>query len=122
MQDTDKDIEALDALLGKARPDYQALHHDNALNPEFQPARQSRRLWPYAIAASVLLIVSALTFAEGVFWPSPKATVSAQLALAKPTMPLSLRPQPGLPKRISLSRLKPAKAFQRPRRPSGSKS
>lgn len=121
MQDTDKDLEALEGLLGRASADYQALRHSGALQPDFEPARRHVRQRTYGIAASVLLIVSALTLAGGMYWPNTKTTVSSRLALAKPAMPLSLRPGSGLPKRISLSRLKPAKSLQRPRRPSGPK-
>ena len=125
MTDTDRDIEALDSLLGGAKAEYQAMRHPGKLRRDFKPA--PRRIQPrtYAIAASILLFAAGLSFIDGSFWFPKTQTMTARIALAKPTMPLSLRPDYKAPKRLSVSRPKTTKGrltLQLPRRPFGSKS
>ena len=127
MPDTEKEIEALDGLLGGAKAEYRALRHTEPLKPGFRPAPRRIRARTYAIAASILLIASVLTFTDFGLFSQSRPTMSARLALAKPTMPLSMRPDHGLPKGLSLRRLNPSQGRanltpQLPRRPTRSRS
>ena len=124
MQDTDKDIEVLKGLLGGTTAEYQALRHPGTLRRDYKPARRRIRPRTYGIAASILLIASVLTLTGDNSWSPGKTTVTSRLALKKPYMPLTLRPEHKLPKPISFDRLKMAKGrlhLRIPRRPTESK-
>ena len=126
MQETDKDIDELERLLGGATAEYRALRHTKALRAGSGVIRRSFHLRPYAVAASVLLLVSGSIvglFNEAI-WSGAKQSPVSRLAISRPATPLSLRPARGFPKRVSISRLKLAKGNLGPilpRRPTGSK-
>lgn len=121
MVETDKDIEELERALGPSRADYQTLRHHRPLLPI--QAKPPQRQWRHAIAASVLLAVTAITFLaiDLTGKPNPLPNSPSRLAISRPAaIPLSLRPAGGIGAGLSSSRSELAIKFRFPKRPTGS--
>lgn len=123
MRDTDNDIEELEGLIGHAKRDYLALRHEGRLADDRMATRPPRPVMRYAIAASALLVASAV--ALGVIdshdGHGPGSAERSQLAISRPeSVPLSLRPTGRLTPPFSADRPGLAIRLRLPDRPSNS--
>ena len=115
----DTDIDELEALLGRAKPAYEALRHETPLDPDRAVEPPRRHLRRYAIAASVVLAVSAIAY--DLILPTASGPAS-RLAFERPqSVPLTLRPAGHAFAQLTVSRPRPGPTRLRlPRRPAGS--